>query len=70
MIKVEIQADNSWVDIVKQGSDMGYRLGSDIVKEMIAVKISPPLKMALVASPEYLIGKIIPKQIKELDDHR
>lgn len=70
LIKVEIQADNSWADIVKQGFDMGCRLGSDIAKEMIAVKISPPLKMALVASPEYLIGKVIPKQIKELDEHR
>ncbi|MFQ1016425.1 LysR family transcriptional regulator [Gilliamella sp. BG7] len=70
LIKVEIQADNSWADIVKQGFDMGCRLGSDLAKEMIAVKISPPLKMALVASPEYLIGKVIPKQIKELDEHR
>ncbi|MCO6540663.1 MAG: hypothetical protein J6569_11135 [Gilliamella sp.] len=69
LIKVEIQADNSWADIVKQGFDMGCRLGSDIAKEMIAVKISSPLKMALVASPEYLIGKVIPKQIKELDEH-
>ncbi|MCO6544847.1 MAG: LysR family transcriptional regulator [Gilliamella sp.] len=70
LIKIEIQADNSWADIVKQGFDMGCRLGGDIAKEMIAVKISPPLKMALVASPEYLIGKVIPKQIKELDEHR
>ncbi|PIT22989.1 LysR family transcriptional regulator [Snodgrassella communis] len=70
LIRVEIQADNSWADIVKQGFDMGCRLGGDIANEMIAVKISPPLKMALVASPEYLIGKVIPKQIKELDEHR
>ena len=70
LIKVEIQADNSWADIVKQGFDMGCRLGGDIAKEMIAVKISPSLKMVLVASPEYLIGKVIPKQIKELDEHR
>lgn len=70
LIKIEIQADNSWADIVKQGFDMGCRLGGDIAKEMIAVKISPSLKMVLVASPEYLIGKVIPKQIKELDEHR
>ncbi|WMY91643.1 LysR family transcriptional regulator [Snodgrassella communis] len=70
LIRVEIQADNSWADIVKQGFDMGCRLGGDIANEMIAVKISPPLKMVLVASPEYLIGKVIPKQIEELDEHR
>jgi DNA-binding transcriptional LysR family regulator len=70
LIRIEIQADNSWANIVKQGFDMGCRLGGDIAKEMIAVKISPPLKMVLVASPEYLSRKVIPKQIKELDDHR
>ncbi|WP_218058774.1 LysR substrate-binding domain-containing protein [Gilliamella apicola] len=70
LIRVEIQADNSWADIVKQSFDMGCRLGDDLAKEMIAVKISPPLKMALIASPKYLIGKSIPKQIKDLDKHR
>lgn len=69
-IKIEIQADNSWADIVKQGFDMGCRLGNDLAKEMIAVKISAPLKMALVASPSYLVGKDQPKQITDLDNHR
>ena len=46
--------DNRWVDIVKKGFDMGVRLGNDVAKEMIAVPISTPLKMALVASPNYL----------------
>ncbi|WP_239326226.1 LysR family transcriptional regulator [Snodgrassella gandavensis] len=70
LIRVEIQADNSWADIVKQGFDMGCRLGDDIAKETIAVKISSPLSMVLVASPEYLAGKVPPKQIKDLDKHR
>ncbi|AZS49764.1 LysR family transcriptional regulator [Entomomonas moraniae] len=69
-IRVEIQSDNSWADIVKQGFDMGCRLGEDVAKEMIAVKISPPLKMALVASPDYLKGRTQPKKINELDQHR
>ncbi|OCG20941.1 LysR family transcriptional regulator [Gilliamella sp. wkB108] len=69
-INIEIQSDNSWADIVKQGFDMGCRLGNDLAKDMIAVKISEPLKMALVASPNYLIGKDLPKQIKDLDKHR
>ncbi|MWP48308.1 MULTISPECIES: LysR family transcriptional regulator [unclassified Gilliamella] len=68
-IKIEIQADNSWADIVKQGFDMGCRLGSDIAKEMIAVKISPPLKMALVASSNYLQAKDVPVSINDLDKH-
>lgn len=69
-IKIEIHSDNSWADIVKQGFDMGCRLGDDVSKEMIAVKISPPLTMALIASPSYLKGRELPKQIKDLDHHR
>lgn len=68
-IRIEIQSDNSWADIVKQGFDMGCRLGNDVAKEMIAVKISAPLKMVLVASPDYLKEKTAPKQIKDLDQH-
>lgn len=69
-VKVEMHADNSWADIVQQGFDMGCRLGNDVAKEMVAVKISEPLKMALVASPDYLKGKTHPKHMKELDQHR
>lgn len=68
-IRIEIQSDNSFADIVKHGFDMGCRLGDDVAKEMIAVKISRPLKMALVASPIYLKNKTLPTQIKDLDQH-
>ncbi|MCX8642402.1 MULTISPECIES: LysR family transcriptional regulator [unclassified Gilliamella] len=69
-IKIEIEADNNWVDIVKQGFDMGCRLGNDIANDMIAVKISAPLTMAVVASPDYLKNRPLPKQIKDLDKHQ
>ena len=68
-IKIEIQCDNNLVDIVKQGFDMGCRIGNDLAKEMIAVKISDPLRMALVASPDYLHQRTRPKQINDLDQH-
>ncbi|MCX8649652.1 LysR family transcriptional regulator [Gilliamella sp. B2776] len=69
-IKIEIQADNNWVDIVEQGFDMGCRIGNDLAKDMVAVKISEPLKMALVASPDYLKNTTKPKKINELDCHK
>lgn len=69
-VKIEIVCDNNWVDIVKQGFDMGCRIGNDLPKEMIAVKISKPLTMALVASPNYLKNRMIPKCIKDLDQHQ
>ncbi|MCX8618489.1 LysR family transcriptional regulator [Gilliamella sp. B2923] len=69
-VKIEIQSDNNWADIVKQGYDMGCRIGNDLPKEMIAVKISDPLKMALVASPSYLKNKTLPEKISDLDHHQ
>ena len=69
-IKIEIQADNNWVNIVEQGFDMGCRIGDDLAKDMVAIKISEPLKMALVASPDYLKNRTKPEQINDLDDHK
>ena len=48
---------------------MGCRIGDDLAKDMIAVKISEPLKMALVASRDYLKNRAKPEQIKDLDNH-
>jgi len=69
-IRLEIVVDNRWADIVKKGFDMGVRLGNDVAKEMIAVPISEPLKMALVASPDYLAQHGSPKNIDDLQQHR
>ena len=68
-IRLEIVVDNRWVDIVKEGFDMGIRLGNEIAKEMIAVPISDPLKMVLVASPDYLATHGTPKTLDDLYKH-
>ena len=68
-IRLEIVVDNRWVDIVKEGFDMGVRLGNDVAKEMIAVPISVPLRMALVASPDYLATHGTPKTLDDLYQH-
>ena len=68
-IRLEIVVDNRWVDIVKEGFDMGVRLGNDVSKEMIAVPISAPLRMALVASPDYLATHGAPKTLDDLYQH-
>lgn len=67
---LEIVVDDRWADIVKEGFDMGVRLGNKVAKEMIAVPISAPLKMALVASPDYLAQHGSPKNIDDLQQHR
>lgn len=69
-IRLEIVVDDRLADIVKEGFDMGVRLGNDVAKEMIAVPISAPFKMALVASPDYLVQYGSPKNIDDLQKHR
>lgn len=68
-IKVELMIEPRWVDIVAQGFDMGVRLGYALFEDMISVRISEPLKMALVASPAYLRGKSAVKKIEDLINH-
>lgn len=69
-ITIELISDNRQVDITQEGYDAGVRLGLSIEKDMIAVPISYPIKMCLVASPEYMQGKDKIKSIQDLNQHR
>ena len=59
-IKVEITADYALSDIVAQRYDAGVRLGDQVAKDMIAVPIGPPLRIAVVGSPEYFNKRPVP----------
>ena len=52
-IKVEIIVDYGLTDIVAEGFDAGVRMGEQVAKDMIAVRIGPDMRMAVVASPDY-----------------
>ncbi len=69
-ITVEIMVDYGLADVVAQRFDAGVRLGEQVAKDMIAVRISPDIPMAVVGSPEYLKSRRIPKQPQDLIDHR
>jgi DNA-binding transcriptional LysR family regulator len=68
-IKVEINIDYSLTDIVAQRFDMGVRLGDQVAKDMIAVRIAPDMRMAVVGSASYLAGRQAPKTPQELLAH-
>ncbi|TCR66350.1 LysR family transcriptional regulator [Bosea sp. BK604] len=53
-VKVELISDAAIVDIVQQGFDAGVRFGRQLEQDMIAVPLGPPLRYAIVASPDYL----------------
>lgn len=68
-IKVEINTDYRMVDIVEQRFDAGVRLGEYIAKDMIALRIGPDVRMAVVGSPGYFSKRPIPKTPRDLTEH-
>jgi DNA-binding transcriptional LysR family regulator len=68
-IKVEITVDYGLTDIVAGRYDLGVRLGEQVDKDMIAVRIGPDLRMAVVGSPAYLARRPAPATPHELAGH-
>lgn len=69
-INVEIVADNSLTDIVNGRFDAGVRLGEQVAKDMVAVRIGPDMRMVVVGSPRYLQQHNSPSTPQELQNHR
>lgn len=68
-IKVEIVIDYGLTDIVAERYDAGVRLGEQVAKDMIAVRIAPDLRMALVATPSYFARYPKPETPQDLTGH-
>lgn len=69
-ITLEFDMSYGFRDIVADRFDAGVRLGNTIDKDMIAVPIGPPLRMAVVASPAYFDAHPKPKSPLDLTAHR
>jgi DNA-binding transcriptional LysR family regulator len=68
-IHVEIIVDYGLTDIVAEGYDAGVRLGEQIAKDMIAVRIGPAMRMAVVGSPGYFATHPRPETPQDLTQH-
>lgn len=68
-IKVQIVVDYGLVDIVAQRYDAGVRTGDQVNKDMIAVRISPDVRMAVVGSPAYFADHPLPQKPQDLTSH-
>jgi DNA-binding transcriptional LysR family regulator len=68
-IHIEAVVDSALTDIVAQRYDAGIRLGEQVEKDMIAVRIGPDMRMAAVASPGYLAARPKPKVPQDLTNH-
>jgi DNA-binding transcriptional LysR family regulator len=69
-LHVELVIDSGLTDIVTERFDAGVRLGESIAKDMVAVRIGPDLRMAVVGSPAYFAERSKPKTPQELAEHR
>jgi DNA-binding transcriptional LysR family regulator len=68
-INVEIVIDYGLTDIVAQRYDAGVRVGEQVAKDMIAVRIGPDTRMAVVGAPSYFTKHPAPKSPRELMSH-
>jgi len=68
-VTVEIVADQGLVDIVGEGFDAGIRLGEMIAQDMVTVRMTPPFKAVIVASPAYVGKHGRPCDVADLANH-
>src|SRR5687768_14836929 len=68
-IKVELMIDYGLTDIVAERYDAGVRLGEQVAKDMIAVRIGPDFGMAVVGAPAYFETRPKPRKPQDLTAH-
>lgn len=69
-VQVELIVDYGLTDIVAERYDAGVRVGEKVARDMIAVRIGPPMRFAVVGSPSYFAERKQPKVPQDLTDHR
>ena len=68
-IHVEVSVDNTLTDIVANRFDAGIRLGEQVARDMIAVRIAPDMRMAIVGTPAYFARHPAPADPRDLPAH-
>lgn len=68
-MRVEVVADDRFVDIVAEGFDAGVRFGESLQQDMVAVPLGPAQRFVVVASPEHIARHGRPKHPRDLQRH-
>jgi DNA-binding transcriptional LysR family regulator len=68
-IVLEVTSSNDPVDLVAGEYDAGVQLGEFIQRDMIAVRVTKEMRLAVVGSPEYFESNNIPRKPQDLKDH-
>jgi DNA-binding transcriptional LysR family regulator len=69
-ISIELCVDNAFADIVAERFDAGVRIGERVEKDMVALRIGPDLRMAIVGAPVYFERYPPPRTPRDLTRHR
>jgi DNA-binding transcriptional LysR family regulator len=69
-ITVELVTDEGLTNIVSERFDAGVRVGEYVEKDMVAVRIGPEMRQAIVGSPDYFKKHSVPKRPEDLTGHR
>ncbi len=69
-ITIELVSDEGLTNIVSERFDAGVRVGEYIEKDMIAVRVGPAMRQAIVGSPAYFKARQVPRRPEELTGHR
>jgi DNA-binding transcriptional LysR family regulator len=68
-VELDIVVDDALADVVAGRFDAGIRVGGQLQKDMVAIRLTPDLDMVAVASPDYLARRGTPTSPAELHDH-
>lgn len=69
-INVEVATESNLTNIVTERFDAGVRIGERIEKDMVALRIGPEMRMAVVGTPAYFVQRSKPRRPDELAAHR
>lgn len=68
-VRIELTSEEGFVDIVEKGFDAGIRFGESVHRDMVAIPLGGPVKVAVVASPDYLQRAPAPRHPNDLVHH-
>lgn len=68
-VRLDLTVDDGLTDIVAGGFDAGIRPGELVQRDMVAVRITPDLRNAIVGSPGYFASRPTPRSPRDLADH-
>jgi DNA-binding transcriptional LysR family regulator len=69
-IEIDLTVSNRMIDVIGDGHDAGIRFGGTVPEDMIAQRLSPDIRWAVVGTPEYLQRFGTPQHPEELKRHR